>query len=194
MGNANGKKALTDADLDFIANHTAASREMVEENYHSFLAKHPDGKISKKDFKKMMHECYPNANIEKLEKHIFRMYDANGDGKIDFKEFMIVLYVLSSGSPEQNLKQIFRVFDINNDGSISRKEMTRIVKDLFHLLSAKDNPDNTTGKVLATQAFEEMDANSDGRVTEEEFIAACFSHEKISTMLALKIVDVFVTE
>jgi Ca2+-binding EF-hand superfamily protein len=33
----------------------------------------------------MMRQCYPNADTDKLEKHIFRMYDANHDGKIDFK-------------------------------------------------------------------------------------------------------------
>ena len=43
------------------------------------------------------------------------------DGHIDFREFMIVLYIMSNGTPEENLKQIFRVFDINNDGKITLK-------------------------------------------------------------------------
>ena len=46
---------------------------------------------------------------------------------------MTVLYVMSSGTPEQNLQQIFRVFDINNDGKISLAELKKIVKDLFTL-------------------------------------------------------------
>ena len=32
-----------------------------------------------------------------------------------------ILYIMSDGTPEQNLKQIFRVFDINNDGKITLK-------------------------------------------------------------------------
>ena len=51
---------------------------------------------------------------------------------------MMVLYILSNGSPEQNLEQIFRIFDINNDHEISRSEMKKIVKDLFALLSTKE--------------------------------------------------------
>ena len=70
------------------------------------------------------------------------------DGHIDFREFMIVLYVMSNGSPEENLKQIFRVFDINNDGSISLKELQRIVKDLFHLIN-EQNADEASQEVLA---------------------------------------------
>ena len=50
--------------------------------------------------------CFPDANTDKLESHIFRMYDTNGDGHIDFREFMIVLYIMSNGTPEENLKQV----------------------------------------------------------------------------------------
>ena len=53
------------------------------------------------------------------------------DGHIDFREFMIVLYIMSNGSPEENLKQIFRVFDINNDGTITLKVRTLYAKLCF---------------------------------------------------------------
>merc|ERR1719244_963484 len=82
-------------------------KEAVERQYQNFLQKHPDGQISRKSFHSMMKECYPGTDTEKLERHIFRMYDTNKDGHIDFREFMIVLYVMSNGSPEENLKQIF---------------------------------------------------------------------------------------
>ena len=88
--------------------------------------------------------------------------------------------------------QIFRIFDINNDGTVSQKELGRIVKDLFHLFTKEDNPDKASQEVLATKAFQEMDTNGDGRVTEEEFIKACLNHETISKMLALKVIDVFI--
>ena len=109
-----------------------------------------------------------------------------------FREFMIVLYVMSNGTPEENLKQIFRVFDINNDGSLSPRELRRLVHDLFQMFPQEDNPDKASQKLLATQAFKEMDTNADGRVSQEEFIRACLSHETISKMLALKVIDVFV--
>jgi len=88
------------------------------------------------------------------------MYDSNGDGHIDFREFMIVLYIMSNGTPEENLKQIFRVFDINNDGTVSQKELQRIVKDLFHLFKKDENTDKLNKDNLAEEAFKEMDANT----------------------------------
>merc|ERR1712048_1070352 len=185
MGCINGKQILTNEDLEFIAKNTALSKVQVESRYQNFLKLRPDGRISRKSFHSMMKECYPGTDTEKLERHIFRMYDTNEDGHIDFREFMIVLYVMSNGSPEENLKQIFRVFDINNDGSISLKELQRIVKDLFHLIN-EENADEASQELLAQSAFNEMDENHDGQVSEEEFIEACMSQKKFSTMLTLK--------
>ena len=192
MGCANGKPVLSDEDLDFIANHTAVSRDQVDEQYENFLGKHPNGKITKNDFRNMMQACFPDHDTAKLESHIFRMYDKNGDGHIDFREFMIVLYVMSNGTPEENLKQIFRIFDINNDGTLSPQELDRLVKDLFQMFTKKDNPNRDSHEALANNAFKEMDTNSDGKITQEEFVRACLNQESISKMLALKVIDVFI--
>jgi len=192
LGCVNGRSPLNEEDIDYIASNTAMSRDAVERQYKNFLTKHPDGKISQESFNDMMKECYPGTDTERLGKHIFRMYDTNQDGHIDFKEFMIVLYVMSNGSPEENLKHIFRVFDINNDGAISPKELQRIVKDLFHLIN-EQNADRASQELLAQSAFNEMDENHDGQVTEEEFVEACMAQKKFSAMLTLKIIDVFVS-
>jgi hypothetical protein len=51
-----------------------------------------------------------------------------------------------------------------------------------------------SGEELAINAFREMDINLDGQVTQEEFLRACLAHKKISIMLALRIIDVFITD
>ena len=66
------------------------------------------------------------------------------------RELMLVLYVMSDGTAEQNLKQIFRIFDLNNDGKINQEEMDKITKDLSKLFKE----DRET---LATGIFKEMD-------------------------------------
>ena len=139
-----------------------------------------------------MKKGFPDQDIGKLEKHIFRMFDANNNGKIDFREFMIVLTVISKGTPRENLEQLFRVFDANNDGVVSKKELRTIVKSLYSLLGKEDNPTKATDKFLAEAAFKEMDTDGDSKVTQEEFIRACIANEKITSMLTLKIVDIFV--
>merc|ERR1712106_885065 len=193
MGCVNGRNILSEEDIDFIARNTAMEREQVEHQYQPFIQRHPDGRISRKSFHQMMKECYPGADTERLERHIFRMYDSNQDGYIDFREFMVVLYIMSNGTPEENLRQIFRVFDINNDGKISVPEMRKIVSDLFHLINISTK-DTRSEEDVADSAFKEMDENQDGEVTQDEFIKACLCQKKFSSMLALKIVNIFISD
>ena len=72
--------------------------------------------------------------MKKMEQHVFRMYDTDGDGVISMEEFLLIFHVLSNGSPEENLMKIFRIFDVNNDGTISEAEMKKLVKDMESLL------------------------------------------------------------
>ena len=82
MGCVNGKPVLSDEDLDFIANHTAVSRDEVDKNYQNFLSEHPNGKITRREFRNMMQVCT-----------IFKAFENNLKKKIFiFKFSLFVLY------------------------------------------------------------------------------------------------------
>ena len=119
----------------------------------------------------------------KMEKHVFRIYDTNNDGYIDFTEFMLMFFIMSNGTPEDVFKSIFRMFDVDSDGTITQKEMTKLIKDIYSLLKEED-PDLAAKDFVAKSAFAEMDANQDGKVTCAEFIAACLGQDEFSKMLA----------
>ena len=52
--------------------------------------------------------------------YVQKKFPSFQDGLISFSELMIVMYVMSSGTPEENLRRIFRVFDANGDGHVTR--------------------------------------------------------------------------
>ncbi len=52
-------------------------REQLKASFDNFIAKHPQGCITRKDFRGIMKNCFPQHNYEVLEKRIFNMYDAN---------------------------------------------------------------------------------------------------------------------
>ena len=105
-------------DRLLLAQTSGLTETQVEEKFQAFLKDHPDNKLRRKDFRSMISEALPKKDAEKLEPHVFRIYDTNGDGVIDFVEFMVVYYCLLEGSPEEVLIKLFRVFDVNSDGSI----------------------------------------------------------------------------
>jgi len=182
-----GSTSLAPEDLEYLQTNTNIEREEIESQYQAFLVNHPDGHISRKCFQSILGEGCPGTNTSKISKHIWRMYDTNKDGFIDFREFMMVLYVMSHGNSEENLRQIFRVFDINNDGNIDLDEMKRIVKDLL-----KHDGEIKNVESISESAFYEMDENKDGKINQVEFSNACLAKRKCSTELALKIIDIFV--
>merc|ERR1712180_450153 len=193
MGSKNGKPVLTDDQAQALANSSGLDVVQVREHFDAFVAEHPNGKMKKKDFREMMSKALPKKDAGKMEKHVFRIYDTNNDGYIDFVEFMVVFYIMSDGTPQEVLEKIFRVFDINSDGTITKKELTRLIKDMYGLLNTED-PEAKSQEVIAKTAFAEMDADGDGKITEREFVSACLSHDELSKMLALKIIDIFVEE
>ena len=135
-------------------------------------------------------QALPKKDAEKLEPHVFRIYDENGDGVIDFMEFMVVYYCLQFGSPEEVLKKLFRVFDLNSDGNISLNEIKKVVKDLYGLLK-HGNPTEASQEFIAKSAFAEMDENKDGVVNKEEFVKAVLEHQQFSKLLTVNILSIF---
>lgn len=193
MGSKNGKPVLTDENAAALAQSSGLDVVQVREHFDAFVAEHPNGKMKKKDFREMMSKALPKKDAGKMEKHVFRIYDTNDDGYIDFVEFMVVFYIMSDGSPEEVLDKIFRVFDVNSDGTITKKELTRLIKDMYGLLNS-ENAEQLSKDLIAKSAFAEMDKDEDGKITKDEFVSACLGQEQFSKMLALKIIDIFVED
>merc|ERR1711892_1600456 len=170
MGSKNGKPELREEDITTLSKSSGLDEVQVKEHFERFVEEHPEGRMKKKDFREMMEKALPKSDAGKMEKHMFRIYDVNDDGYIDFVEFMIVYYIMADGQPEEVLKQIFRVFDVNSDGSITKKEMT------------------------TATTFAEMDKDEDGKITTDEFITACMTQEEFSKMLTLKVINIFIED
>ena len=70
---------------------------------------------------------FPEGNADKFCEHVFRTFDQDNSGKIDFKEFLLAINITSAGKPEEKLQWAFQMYDINSDGTIERSEMVEII-------------------------------------------------------------------
>merc|ERR1712062_479009 len=128
-------------------------------------------------------KCFPKLNAKKFCEHIFRTFDSDKNGFIDFKEFLLAIDVTSSGSPEQKLNWAFRMYDVDENGMIDLNEMTRLVKSIFKVSQNKGKGSADTAEQRAADIFKKMDVNSDGVVTREEFVSACLEDVNLMQML-----------
>jgi len=195
MGNKDSA-VLRDDEFATIANATGMTVDDVEKHYMDFLqANGSDGQISKKEFEETVKKFQPKINgdqienSKKLRKYVFRMYDTDESGSIDFNEFMTVFYLSSCNKPDEKLKMIFRVFDKNQDKAIKQEEVGKIVKILYKLLSDEDKKKGDE-KQIAEEVFKEMDKDADQKVTEAEFLAAVNKAESLSKVLTDTLADV----
>lgn len=77
------------------------------------------------------------------------------------------------------------MYDVDGNGWIDLLEMTKIVKSIYAMMG----PNNRAGLVetpeqRAEDIFRRMDANSDGRVTRQEFVRCCLNDPKLLELLA----------
>ena len=108
MGNKSSKGELSKQDLSFLCQNTRYDEDTIQEWYSGFMTDCPEGKLSKNAFLKIYSKCFPTGNAEEFCEHVFRTFDSDRNGFIDFNEFMLAIDVTSSGSPEEKLNWAFR--------------------------------------------------------------------------------------
>lgn len=133
------------------------SPEQKAEYHEVFCSfdKNGDGTISTLELGEAMRALDRNLTEVQL-KRIIKEVDVNGNGKIDFDEF---LAMMAKADSEEEMMQTFRGFDKNGNGLINASELAGVMRAL--------------GERLTDDQIQEMmkvaDLNGDSEVDYEEF-------------------------
>ncbi|XP_015602500.1 neuronal calcium sensor 2 isoform X1 [Cephus cinctus] len=185
MGCFGSKDKLSKEDMDFLKSHTRYDEATIKEWYKGFKQDCPNGRLTPTKFVDMYKMFFPSGNAEEFCDHVFRTFDMDKNGYIDFKEFLLAIDVTSSGTPEEKLKWAFRMYDVDGNGVIDIQEMTKIVQAIYDMLGAcSSNRPADSAEDRAKNIFAKMDENNDGQLTQDEFLKGCLQDEELSKMLA----------
>ena len=117
------------AELAQCTSFSADEIRSMQDNFSKLAAsKKDDGLIDKDEFKEMLSNQGNSAFVDGL----FRMFDSDSDGFIDFKEFVVSLSIYQNKNKNINeegkLKLLFKIYDVDQDGEISREDLFTVLK------------------------------------------------------------------
>eukprot|EP00057_Strongylocentrotus_purpuratus_P017408 XP_011671882.1 PREDICTED: calcium-binding protein NCS-1 [Strongylocentrotus purpuratus] len=118
----------------------------------------PSGALGEEEFQTIYQQFFPYGDPSKFAGFVFKVFDANKDGSISFKEFICALSVTSRGTLDEKL-----------DYRIQARRYTciaiyRMVGNMLDLPHDEDTPEKRVTKI-----FTQMDKNKDGKLTKDEF-------------------------
>ncbi|NXP03536.1 PCAT2 acyltransferase, partial [Thinocorus orbignyianus] len=115
---------------------------------------------------------YLKLPISDVLKELFLLFDRNGDGTIDFREYVIGLSILCNpANTEETIRMAFKLFDMDEDGTITADEFASIIQ------SALGVP-----QLDVSMLFKEIDADETGKLSYDEFKDFAMKHPEYAKL------------
>jgi len=167
-----------------LTENTQYSSQEVFDWFSTFKRDCPSGKLGPDQFNAMYSKFFPAGNSESFCEHVFRIFDTDNNGVIDFKEFLLAIDVSSGSSPQKKLEWAFKMYDVNGNGVITRDEMEEVVGAMFKMQFSQ-GVEQLQAKIAekSAQMFSAMDSDKNGIITQEEFLTACIQDKQIMELL-----------
>ena len=183
MGAKKSKKALNSEELLYVMKQTNLDATTINDWYGGFISDCPTGKMTPSHFSHMYKMLIPSGDTEKFCKHVFRTFDTDNNGYIDFVEFLLAVNVTSNGSAEEKLKWAFKLYDIDGNGSISQEEMSKVVRSIYAMLGSRTSESDNSAAEKAKAVFQSLDTDGNSVLSEDEFVDGCMSNEEFKALL-----------
>ncbi|XP_067094450.1 recoverin 2 [Osmerus mordax] len=186
MGNAKSS-AMSKEILEDLKMNTKFSETELCQWYENFQKQCPTGRISPDDFEKIYDRFFPDSDAKTYAQHVFRSFDTNDDGTLDFKEYIIALHMTSTGKTTRKLEWAFSLFDVDKNGYITKSEVAEICQASFKLIPKEElsklPADENTPEKRAEKLWSYFDKGENERLAEGEFIQGVTENENAMRLI-----------
>ena len=141
--------------------------------------------MNKEAFNKFYSKMFPQGKTDKFCKNVFKVFDTDNSGFIDFTEFMIAISITASGNLRKKVALAFLVYDMDKNEQIDMKEMATLIEALFDLLNFEeyDRKNENSAIERAKSIMDKLDTNRDNLLSRNEFLEGCINDKDICSLL-----------
>jgi serine/threonine-protein phosphatase 2B regulatory subunit len=109
----------------------------------------------------------PELQQNPLVQRVIAIFDTDGNGEVDFKEFIEGISLFSvKGNKDAKLQFAFKIYDIDRDGYISNGELYQVLK-----IMVGNNLKESQLQQIVDKTIIYSDKDGDGKISYEEFCA-----------------------
>ncbi len=132
--NSNSSRADDALQLD------SAFNKVETKTLHAVFERHQSGKaLDHAGFRAALSDLFAATNNQPLAltnpeafgDRLFETLDVNHDGRLDLREFVHGLSLLTRGSVDEKVDLSFRLIDTDGDGRIDKDELTGMIKNAW---------------------------------------------------------------
>ncbi|XP_028409662.1 calcineurin subunit B type 1-like [Dendronephthya gigantea] len=107
----------------------------------------------------------PELQQNPLVQRVIEIFDQDGNGEVDFKEFIEGVSQFSvKGDKESKLRFAFQIYDIDRDGFITNSELFQVLK-----MMVGNNLKDTQLQQIVDKTILYADKDQDGKISFSEF-------------------------
>ncbi|KAK5887122.1 hypothetical protein CesoFtcFv8_015755 [Champsocephalus esox] len=166
-----------------MGNHGSNLDDILAEDmhhwYNKFMKESPSGLITLFELKAILGLKGMTENANSYVDQVFFTFDMDGDGYIDFVEYIAAVSLMLKGEINQKLKWYFKLFDQDGNGKIDKDELETIFTAIQDITRNRE----TSPEDIVSIIFQRIDINREGELTLEEFIEGAKDHEDIMDIL-----------
>ncbi|XP_066371424.1 calcium-dependent protein kinase 9-like [Miscanthus floridulus] len=143
-----------------IAEHLSVEEVEVIRDMFALMDTDKDGRVTLEELKAGLRKVGSKLAEPEMEL-LMEAADVNGNGYLDYGEFVAITIHLQRLSNDAHLRKAFLFFDKDSSGYIERAELAdALADDAGH-----------TDEAALNNVLQEVDTNKDGRISFEEFVA-----------------------
>ncbi|XGW11048.1 hypothetical protein V3C99_012501 [Haemonchus contortus] len=175
------QNAFRPTSLQQVIDETHFSKNEIRSIYRAFKETSPNAVINKSILKEKFAELFPHGDIEHYTDLLFATFDNDGNGTINFQEFVRALSILCRGTMDEKLDWLYKLYDPKDKGEITWHRLFYVITSMDDLMGRRARPLSTREQRAqhAHNVFKKFDIGKRGRISKEDFITVCKTDRQI---------------